>query len=552
VICMRSAACVFRLRKLLLAGVLFLGPGFCAAQMQRFPPSAERFTVTGTVVNSETREPIRGALVEFQGTATLSDDRGNFVLREVPGGRVAVQAEKPGYLNRQEISNMPSPQEYVPVVRGMAPITVELVPEGVISGQVFSAGGEPLENIPVELLSAVIQDGLKNWQQRNGASTDDEGKFRIAELPPGTYYLHAGPSRNVAPTPGTAGAIKVQGYSMAYYPAGQALEDATPIVITPGKHFEAGISLVRQPFYRITGTLNGVSAIDAVSIQVLAPDGNSMGGAGMNPAKGAFRTNFLPAGNYVLRATAREQGRNGNMDDGSTRTGHAEVALNSENVEVHLNLAQARTIPVNFRMDSPPPAEVLTEGQPFIPVWPQLVPAGDGPRRPMGQGFSMTGPQGKQSVVLRNILPGHYRVEFGRSGRYYVAAATAGQTDLLRDDLVIGAEGSSEAIEIYVRDDAGALEASVESNGNKFGAAVFAVSEEFPNLVEFSPAGEDGTARFDGVPPGKYKVFALDSAEGIEYRKPGVLDAYLLRARDVNVSAKQQATVSVAILSREN
>jgi hypothetical protein len=96
------------------------------------------------------------------------------------------------------------------------------------------------------------------------------------------------------------------------------------------------------------------------------------------------------------------------------------------------------------------------------------------------------------------------------------------------------------------------LEASVESNGNKFGAAVFAVSEEFPNLVEFSPAGEDGTARFDGVPPGKYKVFALDSAEGIEYRKPGVLDAYLLRARDVNVSAKQQATVSVAILSREN
>lgn len=212
----------------------------------------ETFKVTGTVIDSETKQPIPGALVEVYGSATLADDKGNFTLQDIPRTTVLVQATKPGYFTQQQIQGMtgaafrqPQPIDVGP---DLGPVTVELVPEGIISGQITSAEGEPLEEIPVVLSSSMVAEGVRIWQPRGMKRSDDEGRFRIANLTPGNYYLSAGPSNNDL-LARTLTARRPQGYPLTYYPSGQDMAEATPIVITPGKHVEVALPMIRQPLY---------------------------------------------------------------------------------------------------------------------------------------------------------------------------------------------------------------------------------------------------------------------------------------------------------------
>ncbi len=70
------------------------------------PPSAEKFTLTGTVVDSVTGEPIRKALVQIyasQRRMTFSGDDGRFQLEGIPAGSYMIAAQKPGYFSQQEL-----------------------------------------------------------------------------------------------------------------------------------------------------------------------------------------------------------------------------------------------------------------------------------------------------------------------------------------------------------------------------------------------------------------------------------------------------------------
>lgn len=229
-------------------------------------------------------------------------------------------------------------------------------------------------------------------------------------------------------------------------------------------------------------------------------------------------------------------------------TARAEVTLNADVSDVHLNLAPAQTISFNFRNDSTSGEESF----PGIPIWPVLFPADQDKGRSLSSGVGMAGPPGKQKLVLRNIEPGRYEIEFHPNGSFYVASATFGNQDLLRDDLVIAAEGNPASIEVSVRDDGGTISAEVSPSGQASAIAVFAVSQDFPKAIQSAFTNKDGVAVFSGVAPGHYKVFAMDNASDLEYRMPGALDHFLLRASDVIVQAKQEASVRVKVLHREN
>ncbi len=514
-------------------------------------PTEETFRVTGTVIDSETKQPIPGALVEVYGSATLADDKGNFTLQDIPRVTVLVQATKPGYFTQQQIQGMTGAAFRQPQVihigPDLGPVTVELVPEGIISGQITSAEGEPLDEIPVVLSSSMVAEGVRIWQPRGMKRSDDEGRFRIANLTPGNYYLSAGPSNNGL-LARTLTARRPQGYPLTYYPSGQDMAEATPIVITPGKHVEVALSMIRQPLYQISGTVNGVNPGEAVSIQVQG-SANFGAGASIDPRTGAFHTTLLPAGMYTIRATMHAGRTLGDADGAEMLTARTEISLNADAADVHLNLAPAQTISFNFRNDSTSGEEERPFG---IPVWPMLFSADQGKERSVNQGIGIAGPPEKQKLVLRNVEPGRYEIQFHPNGAFYVASAIFGNEDLLRDDLVIAAQGNPQSIEVSVRDDGGTISAAVSPGGDRSVNTVFAVSQDFPKAIQRAFTNKDGVAVFSGVAPGHYKVFAVDNAADLEYRMPGVLDHFLLRASDVIVQAKQEASVRVEVLHREN
>jgi hypothetical protein len=76
------------------------------------------------------------------------------------------------------------------------------------------------------------------------------------------------------------------------------------------------------------------------------------------------------------------------------------------------------------------------------------------------------------TFALRNVEPGRYAVQISPHGPWYVQSATYGQTDLLRDDLVVTPGGG--AIEIVLRDDGGSVSGSVMSDNTPANAMVLA------------------------------------------------------------------------------
>lgn len=525
-----------------------------AACAQTAPPvsgSNERVSVTGTVVSSETGEPIHGALVELGPLAVMSDNKGHFVFDSVPAMFAAIYAQKPGYFSPTQLRNQFQQQEMIKIQPGIAPTTIKLIPEAIISGQVTSSEGEPLDSIPLEVMSSMITDGIRTWQQRAGAQTDDEGRFRISELQPGTYYISAGPSRSfLIAAPGTANAIPPQqGFAKVYFPAAPDLSGATPIVVTPGKHIEANFTLASQAMYRISGTVSGFAPNQNVSVQIASSSGAIAGGMGLNPRTGTFTSGYLVPDTYELRAVARNPGGPQLPGSAVALGGRVSVDLTSDVSNVHIMLAPQPAIPIKTKVDW---AE-QPQGDYFQPVMIQLYPEDSAPRmRQIRASISMFGPNGPHEMSISEVEPGRYWADIRPNGPLYVASATYGDVDLLRDDLVIGADIGSQPIEIYLRDDGGAIQASVNFPGEKSRVTVFFVSEENPRSVHISFTGNDGVARVSLLAPGAYKVFALDNADGLEYRKPDALQEFLSSAGEVTVGPKGQASVTVQLIHRED
>ena len=163
----------------------------------------DKYTLKGTVINSVTSEPIRGALVQvyFNGQSSmLTGPDGKFQFAGLPPGQSTIMVRKPGFFSEDDFEPNARGQHLATTGPNSLPVVLKLVPEGVVYGHISEEDGEPIEGLPVELLAQHLQNGKKIWDRRPQAVTDEDGNFRIAELQPGDYYLSAGPSRS-SPAP---------------------------------------------------------------------------------------------------------------------------------------------------------------------------------------------------------------------------------------------------------------------------------------------------------------------------------------------------------------
>src|ERR1700746_748875 len=146
----------------------------------------------GKVVSTITGEPVPGALVQIAGQpARFSDSDGSFAFPDLPPGRVYLSARKPGFFTEQQLGSW-SPSAAIIDERGLAvsdssaevpsssPVLVKLIPEAIIFGEVKNADGEPIDGISVRAERWRLIEGRRHLQVEKQATTDDQGKFRIA------------------------------------------------------------------------------------------------------------------------------------------------------------------------------------------------------------------------------------------------------------------------------------------------------------------------------------------------------------------------------------
>lgn len=539
-----------------LFSLLFSSP---APAREQFSADQPRYSVRGTVVNSGTGEPIRGALVQFYSDrqrSQLTGADGTFQFDQIPAGMFPIQLRKPGYFSTQELPSGRMQTLMLTSGPDQPPAVLKLVPEGVIFGRVTGDAGEPLEYLPVQLLSERVENGHKTRTVWRGNSTNEEGQFRLAELQPGTYFLFVGPSPQPASFSGSAARPNAQGYPAVFYPGGSDISSAAPIQITPGKHLELNISLARQPFYRISGTVSGYAQESGVNLQFFNAAGQSIdSGLEFDPRTGVFRSKWVPAGQIIISAFS--------SDPKAQQTYSASQTVNvvSDRAGIHLALVPNVTIPVNMRLertrnDSPrqffsgvktsfgsppedaPPARVV-----LIPTDPA------GFRTQYGSEF--LGPEENRSLGIRNVLPGTYRVEIDPNGPYYVESARLGLSDLLAGTLTIAPGSSVESLEILLRDDGASLEGSVSLNRQRVAGSILVIPVSRPGPVVLTFCGPDGRFRVENLAPGSYRVLALDHGDNFEYANPEALRKYSSGAQEVSLGPNQSSKVELQLLRTE-
>jgi hypothetical protein len=511
------------------------------AQLQQLPPPASQSnqTVSGTVVNSVTGEPIRRALVNLAGKyIMLTDAEGQFEFRNVPQMSASMVATKPGFFNEREISQGSfSASLNVRVSAENPPVVLKLIPEAVIFGRIES-DGVPVEGLQVKLMAAHIVEGRRRWDPLGGDTTDDEGNFRIANLQSGTYYLVAGPNWNPQMMSG--------GYPAMYYPGVSDISTASPLQISPGQQLQADINAKPVPTFSVSGVISGIPPTSGVLMEFLSSSGEATRFPGrVNPGTGQFRAR-VPLGTYTMRVQ-------GNSQDGNMFSGEIPLEVNRELQSVQLAVAPLSPIPVNIHASSPSPA---VAGRPrrsslsfdaVPPATVRLIPATASPQRSENYARLQRGGTELQWAIS-NLEPGKYFVDVSANGNRYVASVQCGNTDLLRDTLDVMAGSRLPAIEVEMRDDGASLSASIHSNGSSASGWVLVYSNDRPHNTASLRVEANGVGSLRNLAPGEYYVLALDRIDGLEYANPEVLGEFLGRATRVTLDPAQELKENLELI----
>jgi hypothetical protein len=494
---------------------------FCAVvQMllaSLLPADEPQFCVAGTVLNASTGEPLRRAAVTIPQSATFTDAAGVFRFCNLPAGAYYANAEKPGFVAAgARVAVGPSRED----------LTLRLQPLSVITGKVLDAGGEPLPNALVQLLSILISDGRRRVRVESSVSTDDRGQYRLPEIAAGRYYLRTAGLDAARPDAGEA-------FAPVYYGGAAELASAAPVTIEPGRDLQADFSATLRTAYHIRGAITGFSPLLPAKIELLTADAEP--GATpvvLDTATGAFQVNGVAPGSYILRAT---QGEGLERRRGETPL---QVAADMKGIELPLagsvvlkGIARMAQASEAAAPQSPSCAIKLSPAE----AWISGEAAFEASTEPTGEFF------------IEGVPPGRYRLKLDCASGY-ISAVHMGDTDLLATaELSIPPGAAAPPIEAVLASDGGTLDVTPSADGDPGPAWVVLVPASGYDLhTRFARLVAKVT--FAGLAPGDYQAYAwTGSPEALEYANPDARQAWAGRAVSVSIGARDRQSIALKI-----
>jgi hypothetical protein len=543
------------------------------AQTQALQPDDQPSTIRGTVVNSVTGAPISRALVFTPGNhiAMLTDGEGHFefALPKVSNenvsspnggqryifGPTVLMARKPGFLDN------PNGQPPVEANPG-AEIVLPLLPEALIKGRIISSETDPAAGIQVQLFSRQVQDGMPKWLPAGSARANSNGEFRFAELQPGTYKLMTNELLDNDPAIAVPGGQQY-GFPPVYFPGVSDDSAAGTIQLTAGQTVQADIPITHQPYFKVEIPVAnpGPNAILNVIVSVQGRSGSGYA-LGYNAEKQRIE-GLLPNGKFLVEATTAMNSASGQVSltvNGAPAEGPGLALIPNSSIPVRVTELFTATDWNNTMTWS-------NGGRSFQVHGPRqyLNISAESAEDFGGRGASLRPPTGANddSLVLENLPPGRYWLR-ASSSRGYVASATMGGVNLLREPVVV-APGSSAPIEITMRDDTAELDGTVagitapptsEATSSTFTrqppqAWVYCVpAPDSPGQFQQIWISPDGKFNSPAMAPGVYRILAFASQQpNLPYRDAEAMRAYESKGQVVHLSAGQKASVQLQLIA---
>jgi len=458
----------------------------------------------------------------------ISAGDGRFEFYGIPPGRYRLVADKAGYLRTRYGAKTPWGSGTVLTVRQGVPIAgleIRLPEQAVISGKVEYDG--PAGAPTLALLQEKYQDGRRQMSTVSMINAERTGEFLFNKLTPGRYYLAARPANVMAGDPGLDPEINVT----TYYPGKGDQSAAEAIVAKAGESVNASFSVLKSRCYRVSGSVGALPPGDVrvtVTLRSAAASVLPFNNTAPVGPDGTFQFHSVPAGAYTLMAT---------VPGGST----AAVVQQSINVEadmagIFLKPEQGAVLQGTLKFEG-------------------------GPGAAPGMRFALRAvPPAIQSSVVQvatdgsfkfgPLLPGRYSYQFMQLPQgAYLKSAMFGDKDALSGvDLTEPAPESRLALVISFL--GAQIDGVILDDQGRPADGIACLIPEPPQpqqaaLYQTAEAGEGGQFRFQGVRPGRYRVYAWEEMEPGSHLDPQVTASREAYSLAIELGENETKKVSV-------
>src|SRR5882724_6106304 len=278
------------------------------------------YRIAGRVLNAKggspldrTRVTIMDGKIRQNIQFVITSDDGRFEFR-VPAGKFALQGAKRGFITAAYNQH---DQFSTAIVTGAdvdaENLTLRLAPNAVLSGRVLDESGEPVRNAQIMVYRENRFSGISEVSRYRSATTDDQGRYEVASLDEGTYFVSAkatpwyavhapSASGDATTSPSQVDPTLDVAYPVTFYGDTTETDSAAPIPVRGGDRLEADIHLTPAPALHLLFRFADNSQVAFPQLQRPSFDGvEDVEGNIQGVSPGVYELTGIAAGRYVVR-----------------------------------------------------------------------------------------------------------------------------------------------------------------------------------------------------------------------------------------------------------
>lgn len=508
--------------------------------------------VEGRITTRSTQQPIAGVMITLTSDAGLRHEvttgaDGKFILGGLSADHYTVNVARPGFFWPRRFG--PSSLT-LPPGQTVKDVNFRLVPTSSIAGRVLDDEGKPVTKSVVLAVRPQYDRGRRILSacttpaglQGARSDVDEQGRYRLFDLPPGEYYV-AVVNGNCTTPP-------------VYYPHVSDPADAVPFVLDEGTNL-LGIDLqmLKRDLYSVRFTVPELPASGPVLplLYVVRQSRTGLQTVEINSrAEGLVRR--ITGSAYMLVGLTRGSYEIAYSPDSFGRQfGQIHVDIVDRDVDAGtLVVRSIATIPGRIQASSGLALDQNLLGKLRVRVQPL-----EGPEFLRSLFLTLPMPvENDGTFILHDLAARRYQFQImGLPPDAYVASARYGARNVLNGGLIVDGP-SSGPLDVLLDSPGGIVTGLVQDAKGAPVADSDVVLLQFPNsgenLVPAVTTRADQYGRFSlrGVPPGEWSILAWEDVEPGAYLNSDFLKDFERRAMKLKIDMGSSLNVTVRVLSK--
>lgn len=496
----------------------------------------QTYSITGTAVNAFDGKPVANARVFLVGgrlspAPVKTGVDGHFQFNNLSAGKYYLYGEHLGHVRQiygQRALYQPGSLVAVGPLEMTDDIIFPFIPNGVLYGYVTDARGEPVPGLVVTVSRIVGSATHRRVAQVFTGATDDQGYYRVWELPKGFFAVSVSPS--IARGTEVA-AVEPMGYPMTYFPGTSDASEAETVEVSPGRETRADIKIQPVLAARIVAKAPVGFNVDGLSAYVSAPSlfgQEQIVSNGLAPRGGQFQIENVPQGQYILNVVRAGTGL------------FSRQVIEAAPPVTEVTLANVRAPPVTISVEAV--GRIQSLGQTPVVILKSL-----------SNGESLRQPLQLNRAMFQGVRPGQYTVSVWITPAVQMPLVSVALNGVEQPSQVVRVSGSGDvALDLVVDGSAMPVMGRVVRNGVAQGGVIVILIKktgwEETGAFRVDQSSTDGSFTWSVVAPGEYLMFASEDGEPVDYDDPDRIRNILSSAQALTLTGDplQQVTLQMA------